>query len=103
LWLVHCSDKWEIRSDFPLQTTLPVTAGWLLWKEEAAKLPGAVNPGGNRRLNWALYIMAMVRLRVDDGRSRQFIVKQADQGNTKRADSGSSSYYGFAGVFVETQ
>jgi transposase len=44
-----------------------------------------VNPGGNRRLNWALHIVAMVRLRVDDGRSRQLIAKQTDQGKTKRA------------------
>ena len=44
-----------------------------------------VNPGGNRRLNWALHIIAMVRLRVDDGHSRQFITKQTDQGKTKRA------------------
>jgi transposase len=44
-----------------------------------------VNPGGNRRLNWALHIIAVVRLRVDAGRSRQFITKQTDQGKTKRA------------------
>src|SRR6202042_982618 len=24
-----------------------------------------INPGGNRRLNWALHIVAMVRLRID--------------------------------------
>jgi hypothetical protein len=29
-----------------------------------------INPGGNRRLNWALHIIAIVRLRVDSGRSR---------------------------------
>jgi transposase len=44
-----------------------------------------VNPGGNRRLNWALHIIAMVRLRMDGGRSRQFMAKQTDQGKTKRA------------------
>jgi transposase len=44
-----------------------------------------VNPGGNRRLNWALHIIAMVRLRVDSGRSRQFMAKQTAQGKTKRA------------------
>jgi transposase len=43
-----------------------------------------VNPGGNRRLNWALHIIAMVRLRMD-GRSRLFMAKQTDQGKTKRA------------------
>jgi transposase len=44
-----------------------------------------VNPGGNRRLNWALHIIALVRLRMDGGRSRQFMAKQADHGKTKRA------------------
>jgi transposase len=44
-----------------------------------------VNPGGNRRLNWALHIIAMVRLRMDGGRSRQFMAKQTAQGKTKRA------------------
>ena len=44
-----------------------------------------VNPGGNRRLNWALHIIALVRLRVDSGRSKQFMAKQTEQGKTKRA------------------
>ena len=44
-----------------------------------------VNPGGNRRLNWALHIIALVRLRMDDGRSRRFMAKQTDHGKTKRA------------------
>jgi transposase len=44
-----------------------------------------VNPGGNRRLNWALHIIAMVRLRMDGGRSQQFMAKQTKQGKTKRA------------------
>jgi transposase len=44
-----------------------------------------VNPGGNRRLNWALHIIALVRLRMDGGRSRQFMAKQTDHGKTKRA------------------
>ncbi len=43
-----------------------------------------VNPGGNRRLNWALHIIALVRLRIDGGRSRQFMAKQTDHGKTKR-------------------
>jgi transposase len=34
-----------------------------------------VNPGGNRRLNWALHVIALVRLRMDGGRSRQFMAK----------------------------
>jgi transposase len=44
-----------------------------------------VNPGGNRRLNWALHIIAVVRLRSDAGRSKRFIAKQMDHGKTKRA------------------
>lgn len=43
-----------------------------------------VNPGGNCRLNWALHIIAMVRLRIDGGRSQQFMAKQTKQGKTKR-------------------
>lgn len=35
-----------------------------------------INPGGNRRLNWALHIVAMVRLRNDGGRSRASWRKQ---------------------------
>jgi transposase len=44
-----------------------------------------VNPRGNRRLNWALHIIALVRLRMDGGRSRQFMAKQTDHGKAKRA------------------
>jgi transposase len=35
-----------------------------------------VNPGGNRRLNWALHMIALVRLRMDGGRSRQFMANK---------------------------
>lgn len=34
-----------------------------------------INPGGNRRLNWALHIVAMVRLRIDGGRSKRLFDK----------------------------
>jgi transposase len=44
-----------------------------------------VNPGGNRRLNWALHIVAMVRLRTDGGRSRAFLDKAKSCGKTQRA------------------
>jgi transposase len=44
-----------------------------------------INPGGNRRLNWALHIIVIVRLRVDGGRSQQFIEKSIQHGKTKRA------------------
>jgi hypothetical protein len=43
-----------------------------------------INPGGNRRLNWALHIVALVRLRVD-GRSKQFVERRISEGKTKRA------------------
>ena len=44
-----------------------------------------VNPGGNRRLNWALHIVVMVRLRPDGGRSRAFLDKIMPRGKTQRA------------------
>jgi transposase len=44
-----------------------------------------INPGGNRRLNWALHIVALVRLRVDDGRSKQFVERRINEGKSKRA------------------
>jgi len=43
-----------------------------------------VNPGGNRRLNRALHLVALVRLRVDE-RSKQFVCKRIEAGKTKRA------------------
>jgi transposase len=44
-----------------------------------------VNPGGNRRLNWALHIVAMVRLKTDRGRSRALVDKVKSSGKTQRA------------------
>jgi transposase len=44
-----------------------------------------INPGGNRRLNWALHIVAMVRLRMDGGRSKEFLAKAQLRGKTKRS------------------
>ena len=44
-----------------------------------------INPGGNRRLNWALHIVAMVRLRIDGGRSKRFRDKLLKRGKTKRS------------------
>jgi transposase len=44
-----------------------------------------INPGGNRRLNWALHIVALVRLRMDDGRSKQFLEARIQRGKSKRA------------------
>jgi transposase len=44
-----------------------------------------VNPGGNRRLNWALHIVAMVRLRIDGGRSKAFFEKCRLRGRSKRS------------------
>jgi transposase len=44
-----------------------------------------INPGGNRRLNWALHIVAMVRLRMDGGRSKTLFDKARLRGKTKRS------------------
>jgi transposase len=44
-----------------------------------------INPGGNRRLNWALHVIAIVRLRVDGGRSKQFVERLTSKGKTQRA------------------
>jgi transposase len=44
-----------------------------------------INPGGNRRLNWALHVIAIVRLRVDGGRSREFVERLTSNGKSQRA------------------
>jgi len=44
-----------------------------------------VNVGGNRRLNWALHIVAIVRLRYDGGHSRALVDKLKTRGKTDRA------------------
>ena len=44
-----------------------------------------VNPGGNRRLNWALHIVAMVRLGNDGGRSKTFLDKCRLRGKSQRS------------------
>jgi transposase len=44
-----------------------------------------INPGGNRRLNWALHVIAIVRLRVDGGRSKQFVERLTSNGKSQRA------------------
>jgi Transposase IS116/IS110/IS902 family/Phage capsid family len=44
-----------------------------------------INPGGNRRLSWALHIVAMVRLRMNDGRSKEFLERAQLRGKTKRS------------------
>jgi transposase len=44
-----------------------------------------INPGGNRRLNWALHVIAIVRLRVDGGRSKQFLERLTSNGKSQRA------------------
>src|ERR1700751_3082999 len=44
-----------------------------------------INPGGNRRLNWALHVIAIVRLRVDGGRSREFVERLTSSGKRQRA------------------
>ena len=44
-----------------------------------------INPGGNRRLNWALHVIAIVRLRVDGSRSKQFVERLTSNGKSQRA------------------
>jgi transposase len=44
-----------------------------------------VNPGGNRRLDWAIHIVVMVRLRVDGGHSKAFFEKLRLRGKSKRS------------------
>jgi len=44
-----------------------------------------VNPGGNGRLNWALHIVAMVRLGNDGGRSKTFLDKRRLRGKSQRS------------------
>jgi transposase len=44
-----------------------------------------INPGGNRRLNWALHVIAIVRVRVDGGRSKQFLQRLINNGKSQRA------------------
>ncbi len=43
-----------------------------------------VNAGGNRRLNWALHIVARVRLGSDGGRSKALLEKQRQNGKSHR-------------------
>jgi transposase len=44
-----------------------------------------VNTGGNRRLNWALHIVALNRLRSDGGRSKALLAKKKSEGRSFRA------------------
>lgn len=44
-----------------------------------------VNPGGNRRLNWALHMVVMIRLRIDGGRSKAYFEKLRLRGKSKRS------------------
>ena len=44
-----------------------------------------VNPGGNRRMNRVLHMIAQVRLRTDGGRSKALVERKQREGKTKRA------------------
>jgi len=44
-----------------------------------------VNPGGNRRMNYVLHMIAQVRLRTDGGRSRALVERKRREGKTLRA------------------
>lgn len=52
-------------------------------KESGQYKRAQVNPGGNRRLNWALHIMALTRLRRDP-RSKAFMARKQQEGKSKR-------------------
>jgi hypothetical protein len=41
-----------------------------------------INPGGNRRLNWTVHVIAIVRLRVDGGRSKEFVERHTSNGKS---------------------
>jgi transposase len=47
-----------------------------------------VNTGGNRRLNRALYIIALNRLRSDGGRSKALLAKKKSEGKGKSLRAG---------------
>ena len=70
MWLVSYGPKQEILSALPAASFCE-----LLW----------INPGANRRLNWALHMVAMVRLRMDGGRSKRFMERAQLRGKTKRS------------------
>ena len=61
---------------FPSEDHFASYCGAAPVKEEVDKMPGCNQSGGNRRLNWALHVIAIVRLRVDGGRSKQFVRRQ---------------------------
>lgn len=43
-----------------------------------------VNPGGNRRMNYVLHMIAQVRLRTDGGRSKELVERKQKEGKTLR-------------------
>jgi transposase len=52
-------------------------------KESGQYKRAQVNPGGNRRLNWAVHIMALSRLK-NDPRSKAFVARKQREGKSKR-------------------
>ncbi len=54
----------------------------LLWQSGGSAVV-RVNPGGNRRLNWALHMIALTRKRTDP-RTREFFACKEAQGKGKR-------------------
>lgn len=54
----------------------------LLWQSGNSSVV-RVNPGGNRRLNWALHIVALTRTRIDP-RTRDFFQRKVAQGKGQR-------------------
>lgn len=45
--------------------------------------PVRVNPGGNRAINWAIHIVVLGRLRLDE-RTKKYLKRKVQEGKTKR-------------------
>ena len=52
-------------------------------RESGASKHARVNRGGNRRLNWALHIIARTRLRIDEA-SKALVTRKEQEGKTHR-------------------
>ena len=52
-------------------------------RESGASKHVRVNRGGNRRLNWAMHIIARTRLRIDET-SKALVARKEQEGKTHR-------------------
>lgn len=73
-----CAERFKSRdSDAAFAGCAPLT------RASGASRVVRVNPGGNRRLNWALYIIVRTRLRTE-ARSQTYRAKRLVEGKTQR-------------------